>query len=66
MPMLDRAARGAGHGGVPWRSCSTCGSLEPLPPDVDVCDTCEPEHFATIAARAGLPGTPGEAAGRSR
>jgi hypothetical protein len=42
MPKVVDAARVTVTQNAVWRTCTTCGQLAALPPDVDVCPVCGP------------------------
>jgi hypothetical protein len=57
MPTVSNAARITSKDGAVWRTCTGCGALAALPPDIDLCAGCQPgtdarsvqlraEHFA--------------------
>jgi hypothetical protein len=42
MPKVVHAARVTVTQSAVWRTCSRCGQLAPLPPEIDRCPACEP------------------------
>ncbi len=50
MPTVSNAARATTKDGAVWRTCTTCGVLAALAPDVEQCTACQP---TTAARRSG-------------
>jgi hypothetical protein len=42
MPTVSNAARVTSKDGAVWRTCTGCGVLAALPPDIDRCAGCQP------------------------
>jgi hypothetical protein len=62
MPTVSNAAQITSKDGAVWRTCTGCGTLAALPPDLDRCTSCQPVTDASSTQLHAEHFTPGDRA----